>query len=148
MMQRNDYGEIVADEWQRSVIIRPGEIELGAWIVMPNHFHAIVTIPSHPTTNPSVGTYRIRPTRSSIPNQLTPTRQPKSLSTIIGGFKATVTRRINQTRQTPQSPVWQRNYYENIIRSTTAFQTIQTYIHNNPNQWELDQLHPQNPSKW
>jgi putative transposase len=67
---------------------------------------------------------------------------------IIRGFKTFFARRINQIRCTPGIPVWQRNYYEHIIRNEIALNTIRQYIANNPSSWEVDQLHPQNPSKW
>jgi putative transposase len=58
------------------------------------------------------------------------------------------TKRINLARNAPGTPVWQRNYYEHIIRSEVAFQTILKYIRENPKTWDSDQLHPDIPSKW
>jgi putative transposase len=70
------------------------------------------------------------------------------ISEIIRGFKTFSARRINQIRQTPGCPVWQRNYYEHIIRDESALQNIRKYIRNNPKSWVQDQLHPDHPSKW
>jgi putative transposase len=70
------------------------------------------------------------------------------ISEIIRGFKTFSARRINQIRQTPGLPVWQRNYYEHIIRDESAFENIRQYIRNNPKSWTQDQLHSDNPSKW
>jgi putative transposase len=70
------------------------------------------------------------------------------ISEIIRGFKTFSARRINQIRQTPGLPVWQRNYYEHIIRDESAFANIRQYIRNNPKSWTQDQLHSDNPSKW
>jgi putative transposase len=69
---------------------------------------------------------------------------------IIRGFKTFSARRINETRRTQGTPVWQRNYYEHIIRNDLSLQTIQIYIRHNPQSWQTDQLHPDNPnpSKW
>lgn len=53
-----------------------------------------------------------------------------------------VTRRINQMRGTLGAPVWQRNYWEHIIRSEQALQAIRQYILNNPARWHLDRYHP------
>ncbi|MEM9164460.1 MAG: hypothetical protein AAGC54_15515, partial [Cyanobacteria bacterium P01_F01_bin.4] len=72
----------------------------------------------------------------------------RSLSSLIAGFKPAVTKRINGLRKAPGTPVWQRNYYENIIRNETMLQYIRRYIHNNPYQWQIDGFHPQNPTKW
>jgi putative transposase len=59
-----------------------------------------------------------------------------------------VTKKINLARNAPSTPVWKRNYYEHIIRSEAAFQTILRYIRENPKTWDSDQLHPNVPSKW
>ncbi len=62
----------------------------------------------------------------------------KSLSSFVAGFKSTVTKQINQIRQTPGIPVWQRNYYEHIIRNDNELNKIREYIINNPLTWETD----------
>jgi REP element-mobilizing transposase RayT len=67
---------------------------------------------------------------------------------IIRGFKTFSARRVNQIRHTSGIPVWQRNYYDHIIRDETSLQKIRQYIQTNPNLWQVDQLHPNNPSKW
>jgi len=77
----------------------------------------------------------------------TPTHR-HGISEIIRGFKPFSARRINQIRKTKGLPVWQRNYYEHIIRNETALRTIRTYIDRNPLLWQQDQLHPENSSKW
>ena len=139
VMQLNQYGEIVQNEWLKSSIIRP-EIELDEYVVMPNHFHGIIVI------NP-VGANSASP----LPSSATPTHpsmKPRSLSSIIAGFKSAVTKKINLIRNAPGTPVWQRNYYEHIIRNENALNNIRQYIINNPLSWHQDQLHPNNPSKW
>lgn len=74
--------------------------------------------------------------------------KPRSLSSLIAGFKCATTTRINTIRNSPGTPVWQRNYYEHIIRNESSLQNIRQYIQNNPTSWETDQLHPNIPSKW
>jgi len=64
------------------------------------------------------------------------------LSLFIGGFKSAVTRRINELRGTPGAPVWQRNYYEHIIRNEDDFEAIRRYILTNPLQWHQDRENP------
>lgn len=44
--------------------------------------------------------------------------------------------------------MWQRNYYEHIIRNEASLESIRQYVHDNPLSWKCDQLHPDNPSKW
>jgi REP element-mobilizing transposase RayT len=68
-----------------------------------------------------------------------------SIASIIGGFKSAVSRRINEQRGTPGAPVWQRNYYEHIIRNDNELNAIREYIVNNPLKWALDRNNPASP---
>jgi hypothetical protein len=68
-------------------------------------------------------------------------RAARSLSTFVGGFKAAVTSRAG--RELNMSGIWQRNYYEHIIRNEDDLRRIEEYIQNNSERWEQDQLHPQ-----
>ncbi|MBE9119009.1 transposase [Lusitaniella coriacea LEGE 07157] len=127
----NQIGKIVAGEWLRSAQIRP-TLQLDEWIIMPNHLHGIVGIVA---------------TESDIVKQPKPhefRRSPNSLSSFIAGFKGSVTRQINQIRENTAIPIWQRNYYESIIRDENALDKIRDYIRNNPHQWEKDPDNPQN----
>ena len=53
-------------------------------------------------------------------------------------IKSAVTKRINILRDTPGAPVWQRNYWEHIIRTERALQAIRRYIRDNPLRWDMD----------
>jgi len=98
-----------------------------------------------------------RPTPRETPRQPSartpePTPPPRphgapagSLGAIVGNFKSITTRRINRMRHTPGGQVWQRNYWEHIIRNQAAYERIRQYIENNPALWEEDQLHPDAP---
>ncbi|MGF1588591.1 MAG: transposase [Pleurocapsa sp.] len=144
-MVLNQYGAIIADEWQKSSVIRR-EIELDTWVVMPNHFHGIVII-----KNTIRECDRARANDNPVgANGRSPLQRmkPKSLSSLMAGFKSITTKKINILRDTPATPLWQRNYYEHIIRNQDAMDKICQYIVNNPLSWEIDQLHPDNPSKW
>ena len=68
-----------------------------------------------------------------------------SVGAIVLNFKSVTTRRINQMRKIKSVPVWQRNYYERIIRDDLALERIRAYIHNNPRSWQEDRLHADNP---
>ena len=70
-----------------------------------------------------------------------------SVGAIVLNFKSVTARRINQMRKMTSVPVWQRNYYEHIIRDDIALANIQRYIDDNPRSWWQDRLHPDNPSK-
>jgi hypothetical protein len=64
--------------------------------------------------------------------------RPGSLNAIIQNYKSTVARKINAQRGSPRAPVWQRNYYEHIIRNEKSHLEITQYILDNPMKWELD----------
>jgi REP element-mobilizing transposase RayT len=129
-MRGNDFGLIVEAEWKRSAEIR-SEIELGEFVVMPNHFHGIARIADF------VGAY------GHTPLHATPFRSPsKTIGAMIRGFKAAVTTQINQLRGTPHVPVWQRNYHEHIIRNDSDYRRIAEYIATNPHYWVGDDLYP------
>ncbi len=67
---------------------------------------------------------------------------PRSLSSFVAGFKSAVTKRINEQRGTPGAPVWQRNYYEHIIRNDDSLNRIRAYIMTNPINWDRDKENP------
>jgi hypothetical protein len=60
---------------------------------------------------------------------------------LVDGFKSAVTKRINQIRKTPGIPVWQRNFYDHIIRLENELNRIREYIRYNPMQWEEDEYY-------
>lgn len=128
-MMLSEFGEIVRDEWLKSCAIR-SEIKLDAYIVMPNHFHGIVYIAS---TDSIRGDDR-------LVAPIGP--KPKSLGAFMAGFKSAVTKRINEMRRTPGATVWQRNYYEHIIRNEADYNRITEYINHNPQRWAQDSLNP------
>jgi len=70
-----------------------------------------------------------------------PLRTPKSLGAFIAGFKSAATKRINALRHTPSRPVWQRNYYEHVIRNDADLAAIRDYIAGNPAWWADDENH-------
>ena len=140
-MRLNALGEIARAEWELTGRLR-ADIELGQYVIMPNHFHGIIWIIDDrgrgTARDGGRGTARRAPTTTTHEQFGKPVAG--SIPTIVRAFKSAVTRQINQVRQTPGAPVWQRNYYEHIIRDERSWQNIAAYILNNPRQWELDQL--------
>ena len=134
-MVLNTWGHIVADEWERTAIVRPG-IALDAFVVMSNHVHGVIVIVDG--VDDTVGAQCIAPlpTHGMTPNNVA----PNSLGAIVRGFKAAVTRRINRLPDAPDHPVWQRNYYEHIIRTEESLNQIRGYIATNPALWSQDSL--------
>jgi putative transposase len=138
VVQLNVCGEIVRMEWMRTAAIRR-EIALDEFVVMPNHFHAIVMITE--CDGGSVGARR----RRAPPIEQFSKPIAGSIPTIIRAFKSAVTTRINQLRGTPGAPIWQRNYHEHIIRNADELSRIREYIRYNPMAWETDdEYHHQN----
>jgi len=129
-MVLNQFGKVVEREWLRTTEIRPN-MQLDKFIIMPNHMHGIVIIDES-----NVGATG----RSPLPKGPT----PKSIGAIAAGFKSVATRRINDLRGTPYTPVWQRNYYEHVIRNEDDLSEIREYIVNNPMKWDLDVENPNN----
>ncbi len=71
-----------------------------------------------------------------------------TLGKIIAYFKYQSTKRINQHRDMQGTRIWQRDYYDHVVRDDPDLQRLRQYIQNNPMKWELDQLHPNNLSRW
>lgn len=132
------YGEAVRQEWLRSTQIRR-EIQLDAFVVMPNHIHGIVIIGGQTV----VGAHGRAPLGRAPPGRAPLHRSARSLGSFIAGFKSAVTKRVNHMRRTPRLPVWQRNYYEHVIRSEEYLHQIRQYITDNPAQWDEDVENPQ-----
>jgi len=126
-------GEAVVQEWLRSTQIRR-EIQLDAFVVMPNHIHGIVII-GEPIV---VGAHGRAPLLHRAPLH----RPPRSVGSFVAGFKSAVAKRINELRGTPGLPVWQRSYYEHIIRDEEELNRVRQYIADNPARWQQD---PENP---
>jgi len=136
-MMSNEYGQVVEREWLKTTQIRT-DMELDEFIVMPNHIHGIFVIIESP-----VGAHSRAPSHTQhgcVPTQ----RKPRSLSSFLAGFKSAVTRQINELRGMPYVPLWQRNYYEHVIRNENDLAEIREYIVNNPLKWDLDSENPQN----
>jgi len=147
-MRLNAYGQIAYHEWLKSAEIRQ-EIEIDEFVVMPNHLHGIVFInkdvsrrgddlPAHRRGEWPVHRRGDRPV---APTARGPA--PKSLGALMAGYKSAVTKQINQRRGSPGAPVWQRNYYEHIIRNEKSLDAIREYIAQNPRRWALDRYNPE-----
>ncbi|HHE31532.1 MAG TPA: hypothetical protein ENL07_02550 [Chlorobaculum parvum] len=133
VMQLNEAGRIVAEEWMKSAEIRQ-EIKLDEWVIMPNHFHGIVVITSDSVR--AHGRAPVQKPRGASDRPLC--RPPKSIGAMIAGFKSAATKHINAYRQTPGEKLWHRNYWEHVIRNEHDLAEICEYIRNNPAKWEFD----------
>jgi REP element-mobilizing transposase RayT len=141
-MRLNDYGRVVAAEWQK-IPARFPHMTADASIVMPNHLHGIIVIgdgvgAKHPLTIPNAPLHLSADASPLRPMGTT----PGSLGAIVQNFKSTSTRQVNALRHTPGLPLWQRNYFERIVRDGHELNRIREYIINNPLKWALDAENP------
>jgi REP element-mobilizing transposase RayT len=146
-MRLNQFGKIVQRAWFDLPKHYP-YVQLGTFCIMPNHVHAVIIL-----IEPIVGAgLRPAPTGPAptgpaptgpAPTGPAPTeRHP--LSEIVRAFKSFSARRINELRKTQGIPVWQRNYYEHIIRNDEEHNRIHLYIEANPANWMEDNENPAN----
>ena len=129
----NKFGIIIKNVWESLHDHHP--VELDAFQIMPNHIHFILRIVSGASRHIVSGASRRAPTI------ITPTY---TLGFIVGMFKTGCTVQINRLRNTPGQKIFQRNYYEHIIRNEHRLHKIRQYIKNNPIIWNID---INNPSK-
>ncbi len=123
-MQLSHYGDITQFYWH-NLLNHHHHLELDEFVIMPNHLHGILIL-----TDDSA------------------CRKRHGLPEIIRGFKTFSARRLNKIRCTAGVSVWQRGYYEHIIRNEESLMAIREYIVNNPLSWENDELHLNNPNEW
>ena len=153
-------GSIVAQAWRD--VVGTGRSP-GDFVVMPNHVHGIVWIDGE--RNVGVEQLRRRLSRDPSPSHVrlqthlavaqplrtlaTPIRRglrdgldPRSLFVIVRTFKSAAAKRINSLRKTLGAPVWQRNYYERVLRNERELNAAREYILDNPRKWAEDKHNP------
>jgi putative transposase len=114
-MVLNEKGIIVEEHWLQTKIIRP-HVELDTFVIMPNHFHGIIMLDG----DDSFG----------------------SLGAIVGHFKSITAKCLRKMQNRPDLKIWQRNYFEHVIRNGKDLQRICEYIKNNPLEWSFDEENP------
>lgn len=124
-MVLNSYGQIVSKVW-RDLPDHYFHVRSDQFVVMPNHIHGIIILNRDHVVGIDVGA-GLKPA---------PTAKIHALPEIIRGFKTFSARRINELRGRPGTGLWQRNYYEHIIRDDDELNRIRQYIIDNPAQWE------------
>jgi len=131
-MRLSTFGEVVAACWDDLPHHYP-HVELDAFAIMPNHIHGIIMLVD-PAIVVGAG---LKPAPTMI-------NKRHGVTEVIRAFKTFSSRRINLLRGTPGTRVWQRNYYEHVIRNENDLDEIREYIMNNPLKWELDKENPEN----
>ena len=141
----SEIGGIVKTEWLKTFMLRPDmNLWIGEFMIMPNHFHAIIGIGSN-VFNTENGDAKHGDAKHGgdakhrvstiVPNQFGP--QSKNLASIIRGFKSSVS---ILARKTNPDFHWQTRFYDHIILNDKSFQTISDYIINNPTNWNKDKF--------
>ncbi len=146
-MRLNDAGKIILSVWDELPLYYPGA-NVDAFVVMPNHIHGIIvlTVGAGPRACPENRT--ARPEKGQ-PQGVAPTMP---LPDLVQRFKSLTTSRyrhgVMQFRW-PSFPgkLWQRNYYEHIIRNEDELNRIRQYICDNPSNWETDEENPNGKSQ-
>ncbi|MDD5091672.1 MAG: transposase [Candidatus Wallbacteria bacterium] len=136
-MKPNDAGLIVVACWHE-IVRHFTHVKTDAFAVMPNHVHGILLFAGNKAVAPaSVGAQHAAPLHGMAANVI-----PGTLGAAVRSYKAAVTRNINTLHGTPGISVWQRNYYDHIIRDDAELNRIREYIVNNPLNWDQDEENP------
>jgi len=142
-MRLNEWGRIAAACWEELPRHYP-DIRLDGFVVMPNHVHGIIEIidvgaglkPALPTRATEFAGAGLKPAPTGA-------GRTHGLSEIVRAFKTFSARRINRLRGTGGTLLWQRNYYEHIVRNPRELTMIRDYVATNPVRWDTD---PENPA--
>jgi len=151
VMELNECGQIAYDEWLK-LSERFSNFELDVFQIMPNHMHGIIVL------NDIVGATLVvvqNAVAQNVPNgiialndvgataRVAPTTTNATIGDIVGAYKSLVANGcldIYKTKNETMGKLWQRNYYEHIIRNEQSYQTISDYIINNPAKWKDDKF--------
>ncbi|MDQ0637989.1 putative transposase [Pedobacter sp. W3I1] len=121
----NKSGTIAYNEWI-NLADRFSNFELDVFQIMPNHMHGIIVLSD--ISSPVGATLAVAPT----------------IADIVGAYKSIVSNaclNLYKSHDKTMGKLWQRNYYEHIIRDERAYQNISNYIINNPSKWNEDKFH-------
>jgi putative transposase len=130
-MRLIETGQIIQTVWDSLLQFYEG-IELDAFVIMPNHVHGVIVI------GEPVGAIH----ESPLPPMRIADRRRMRLSKILGRFKMITAKQINALRGSSGQPLWQRNYYDHVIRDDRSLNHIRQYIADNPAQWQFDLENP------
>lgn len=129
-IQLSKIGAIIKACWEQ-IPLHFNHVNLNQFVVMPNHLHGIVEFTNYKHSN-QYESGRVL---------------PNSISSVVRSFKANATRIARVKTNNARLKIWQRNFYEHVIRNEKSGAAIQEYIINNPLKWELDSLHPTNQNR-
>ena len=143
----NEYGKIAHHEWVK-LSERFPNFELDAFQIMPNHIHGIIVL------NTVGATLAVAQNDEKTQNDIIAQNDENdiragvnpapTLFDVVGAYKSLVANgclEIYKTRNETMGKLWQRNYYEHIIRDEQSYQNISNYIINNPVNWAEDKFY-------
>jgi REP element-mobilizing transposase RayT len=133
-MRHSEAGRIVAAGWEALALAVPA-IEIDAFVVMPNHIHGLIVVRGD--RDGAEGAIR------ESPLQRNGGKRRMTLPLVVGRFKMLTAKEINSMRGAAGRPVWQRGYFEQVVRSESSLERIRLYIANNPARWACDRDNPQ-----
>lgn len=149
-MQLNEAGCLVQRAWN-DLPNHYANASLGAFVIMPNHVHGVIVLSDMEGWATQAGRTGLRPAPTPAPTPASirasasitaraEVRPSKihALPEIIRAFKSFSARRINENRNNIGGSIWQRNYYEHVIRNEEELNGICEYIAANPQNWEED----------
>lgn len=143
----NDAGKMTNNEWMK-IPERFTNVQLHEYVVMPNHFHAIMQIVGATlvVAQNDTDAQNTVDDKKGQPQGIAPTGKPKPVGDMVGAFQSIVTveyiRGVKQLGwQSFNGKLWQRNYWEHIIRDEQSHQRISDYIINNPQNWNNDKFY-------
>ncbi len=139
----NDAGKMVEKEILKTNEIREN-IKIEEYIIMPNHIHFLIEIVevlllAHPNITKNNSINNKTDIEERICQQQTHTMQSNTIGSIVNHIKSKITKWYRQN--TDIYCVWQRNYYENIIKNEEMYQKVSEYIKNNPQKWTDDKYY-------
>jgi REP element-mobilizing transposase RayT len=149
-MHFSQLGQIAAACW-RNLPKTFSNLEMGEWVIMPNHVHGILIIhdpiPGAGWGKGEASAAKAHCTSANTLSDASPQQgrphgtAPGSVGAIVQNYKSVTTRKINRIHTSAGSSIWQRNYYEHIIRDEKSHWQIAEYILSNPLKWKDDQLY-------
>lgn len=144
-MVLNEFGSVAQNEWIKLTARFPN-FELDVFQIMPNHMHGIISL------NDFVVGAGFTPAQNNVGAGFTPAHRTRAgvnpaptIGDIVGSYKSLVANeclKIYKSNNEIMGKLWQRDYYEHIIRNETSYKRISKYIINNPQQWDADKFHP------
>ncbi len=135
-----EIGKMVIECWNKMSDVDEN-VSTDRFCLMPNHIHGIIIIKNQPPAldfNDNSDISENHRTFSGCLGQVAERRGRRSLQDLVRGFKSVTTRGYNKMVSNCHNGLWQKSYYDRIIRNADEYRKITEYIENNPQQWKTD----------